>query len=957
MPGRTDDLRIVVIDDRDEDRAAIERLLRHSRERCYTVVSADSGAAGIAAVRTSAGGLPDCVILDDDLKDMQAPEVLAALAGADGLQPCAVVVQTGNDSSETGRRVLQAGAHDYLSKASLQAQPLLRAIDNAIERCAMQRELQRQQAAAHEREHRDAFFLSLSASLRGLTEPQQVKAEATRRLGQHLKASRVVYGEVRDGRDIVIEQGYTDGVGQIDGFYRLEDYGAHLHRELAAGRTVVVDDIANAAAYTAQQKAAYAALELAADLTVPLLNGSAVVGVVGVYQNRPRRWSAAEVSLVEETAERTWHAVQRAQSQARHQQSERRLQMALQAGRMGVWRWNPSSDVVELDAVLVEIAGLPAAHPARASGLAFIAMIDAADRPMVEADVARVMAEGGHYRHEFRFRRPDGRTVWLSGQAMAIEPDGFVPRHVVGINFDITERKQHEGLLLASQQRLAQLIDVMPSFTAVVRGPQHVFEMANAPYYALVGRNEEILGLPVLVALPEIADQPFPALLDRVYQTGEPFEAKSMSVWLARPGGTLVELLVDFTYMPLRDSSGAVDGILIHGVDRSDQIRAERGVARNQRELQSLADNTPDILTRFDRQYRHLFVNAAVLRATGQPASHFLGRTNRELGMPQALCDAWEAALDAVFDSGQPQENEFDFMAPGGARHYSARLVPEFGADGSVEQVLGVTRDTTEHQRAERLLRDADRRKDEFLATLAHELRNPLAPIRNGLAILRRDVGPQQLASTVAMMERQLSQMVNLVDDLLDLSRVSLDKIDLRLQRLSVAAVIEAAVEACRPAIDAKRHRLTIDAIDHGLEIEADRTRMVQVVANLLTNACKYTEPGGAIGLSVVREGTSVLIRVTDNGVGIEADALPTLWNMFTQVRDTLDKAQGGLGIGLALVKKLVELHHGAVGAASSGLGRGSTFSVRLPLALAAADGGAPDTATPAGAQPQDTVW
>ena len=925
-------MRILVVSGTPDARAALERLLSDGASPACEVTDAASGAAAVLALQQGAAGPPDCLLVDELLPDMSALQLLATLTGPNGLPPCAVVVLTGSNPGPGGRALLRAGAHEHLEMSRLEATTLARAIDNAMDRCVLQHERHLRPNAAGERARRDAFFLSLSEALRGLIEPRQLKAAATRRLGEHLKASRVVYGEVRNGREVFLEQGYTDGVGQIDGEYQLDDYGAHLHAEFIAGRTIVVDDIARDPAYTAEQKAAYVELEMAANLTVPLLSGDTVIGLLGIYQSRPRHWSAADVNLAEETAERTAHAVQRAQSQASQAQSERRLQLALQAGSMGVWRWVPSTDALEIDGVLADIAGLPAAHPARTSGQPFLGLISPDDRSRVEADIARIMAEGGHYQNEFRFHRPDGRTVWLSGQAMAIDADGFLPRHLVGINCDITERKLHEGMLQASQNRVAQLIEMMPSFTAVVRGPCHVFELANAPYYALVGRGPEILGLTLIEALPELADQPFPALLDRVYQTGEPFSANSMAVWLTRNNGLLEELLVDFTYTALRDAAGEVDGILIHGIDRSAQVRAEREVVRNQRELQSLADNTPDILTRFDRQHRHLFVNAAVWRSTGFSAAHFLGKTNRELGMPPALCDAWEAALDAMFDTGQPQETEFDHMSLQGPRHYSARLVPEFGADGNVVQALNVTRDTTENKRAERLLRDADRRKDEFLATLAHELRNPLAPIRNGLAILRRNVAPLQVLQTVAMMDRQLSQLVNLVDDLLDLSRVSLDKIELRRQRLQVAAVIEAALEACRPAIDAKGHRMTIEPGGPDLVIDADRTRMVQVVVNLLTNAVKYTDPGGAIGVSAERDGESVVIRVSDDGVGISAEVLPTLWSLFTQVRDTLDKAQGGLGIGLSLVKKLVEMHQGSVDAVSGGLGQGSIFSVRLPL-------------------------
>lgn len=230
-------------------------------------------------------------------------------------------------------------------------------------------------------------------------------------------------------------------------------------------------------------------------------------------------------------------------------------------------------------------------------------------------------------------------------------------------------------------------------------------------------------------------------------------------------------------------------------------------------------------------------------------------------------------------------------------------------------------------------LRVADRRKDEFLATLAHELRNPLAPIRNGLAILRMNGSHGQSEEIVGMMDRQLGHMVNLVDDLLDVSRVRTGKITLRNEQLTIREIVDAAVEACRPIIDEKSQALKVDLTVEKLNVKGDQTRLVQVLANLLTNAAKYSEPGGRIGLTVVREGSEALIRVTDTGIGIARELLPTLWDLFTQVRDTLDKAQGGLGIGLSLVKNLVEMHGGTVQAHSAGLGQGSEFVVRLPLA------------------------
>jgi signal transduction histidine kinase len=238
-----------------------------------------------------------------------------------------------------------------------------------------------------------------------------------------------------------------------------------------------------------------------------------------------------------------------------------------------------------------------------------------------------------------------------------------------------------------------------------------------------------------------------------------------------------------------------------------------------------------------------------------------------------------------------------------------------------------------EARQAAEALREADRRKDEFLATLAHELRNPLAPLRNGLQILNLAQTGESAARTRAMMERQLGHLVRLVDDLLDISRVTSGKVRLRLELVEVRAAVEAAVEATRPAVEAGRHTLTVRLADERLWLRADPTRVAQMIGNLLTNAAKYTPPGGRIDVSADREDGHAVIRVTDTGLGIPAEMLPRVFDLFTQVEEHRERAQGGLGIGLALVKKLIELHGGTVTADSPGPDLGSTFAIRLPLA------------------------
>ena len=239
-----------------------------------------------------------------------------------------------------------------------------------------------------------------------------------------------------------------------------------------------------------------------------------------------------------------------------------------------------------------------------------------------------------------------------------------------------------------------------------------------------------------------------------------------------------------------------------------------------------------------------------------------------------------------------------------------------------------------EKREAEEALRQADRRKDEFLATLAHELRNPLAPIRNGLELLRMSGSdPAMTARARDMMERQLKQMVRLVDDLLDVSRITTGKLVVSRERIDLQTVVQSAVETVRPFVETRQHTLTVDMPTRAIAVNADATRLAQVLSNLINNAARYTEPGGHIGVAVLPGPDDVMIRVRDDGVGIAPELQRSIFDMFTQVDQSLERRQAGLGVGLTLAKKLVELHDGVINVESDGLGRGTTMVVRLPLA------------------------
>jgi signal transduction histidine kinase/ActR/RegA family two-component response regulator len=263
----------------------------------------------------------------------------------------------------------------------------------------------------------------------------------------------------------------------------------------------------------------------------------------------------------------------------------------------------------------------------------------------------------------------------------------------------------------------------------------------------------------------------------------------------------------------------------------------------------------------------------------------------------------------------------------------SIAVSPVRDATGHVIGASKVARDISERKKIEEALRTADLRKDEFLAVLAHELRNPLAPLANGLQVIRLAQGdPGAVARARTMMERQLSHLVRLVDDLLDVSRISRNKMELRRSRLLLSDVVNSAIETTRPLIEAAAHTLTVSVPPEPIHLDGDLTRLSQVFSNLLANSAKYTDPHGQIFLDVIRRPGNVIISVRDTGIGIAADQLDMVFGMFSQVDPRVERSRGGLGIGLALVEGLVRMHGGSVTAQSPGPGRGSTFSVTLPV-------------------------
>jgi PAS domain S-box-containing protein len=353
---------------------------------------------------------------------------------------------------------------------------------------------------------------------------------------------------------------------------------------------------------------------------------------------------------------------------------------------------------------------------------------------------------------------------------------------------------------------------------------------------------------------------------------------------------------------------------------------------QSEQQFRALADSIPH-LAWMARPDGHIFwYNKRWYDYTGTTPDQMEGWGWQAIHDPKELprvLENWKATLAA----GRPWEDTFPLRRHDGAmRWHLSRALPVRDERGRVVRWFGTNTDITEIRQMEEALREADRLKDEFLAMLAHELRNPLAPIRNALHVLRHaGADPTTAARVRDMAERQVKHMARLLDDLLDVSRISRGRIELRQEIIDVATLVQHTVEVAGPFVAERRHELTVSLPDRPLRVKGDPARLEQVLTNLLNNAAKYTEPGGKIWLTATAEGDEAVLRVRDTGVGIAPDMLPKIYDLFVQADRRLDRAPGGVGIGLTLVRRLAEMHGGRVEARSPGLGGGSEFVVRLP--------------------------
>ena len=782
-----------------------------------------------------------------------------------------------------------------------------------------------------------ALLVAVSQDLVFWTCVEDMMRAVGAKMAAHLALSQCAFVEVNEAADeaVIAHDWHRDDVPGLADTHLLKDLvGAEFMRSARAGLPIVVSDAAKDARADA---AAFAARKIASFICAPLIRDGQWRFAMCLYRSAPSVWRDDEIALTVEVTARVWTRLERLRAEDGLRQSESRYRTLFES--------------IDEGFCILEKAVTPASAPI--------------DFCVVEANPAFEMQSGvmDVVGKTLREKFPGASEDWYvtydavlrTGEPMRFErevlPAGRVLEvyvfrvehdtvHRLAVLFkDVTERKRAEEALRQRTSQFKILLDEAPlgvylvdaDFRLCQANPVALARFGNIPY--VIGKNSD-----------DIFRQLWPKpLADEIIkqfrhtlETGDPYIVPELiQERLDRAVTEYYEWQI--SRIPLADGS---NGVVCYFRDISERVRTHNRIRDSEESYRNLFNSIDEgycvieiILDQYKKPVDYLFleVNPAFENHTG--LHHAAGKRIREF-FPKFEA-SWMEQYELVALKGE----SIRFV------NYSKELLRWFdvyafriGQPGNWKVAIIFT-NITERTKAEQALRasaqtmiDLDRRKDEFLAMLCHELRNPLAPISNAVNLLRlqqTDDLVQQKA--INIIDRQVRQLTHLVDELLEISRINTGRVQLKREPIAVSDIIERAVETLHPLINQRRHELTVAVPSQPIWLNADPSRLEQVLVNLLTNAAKYTDEGGYIQLSVELDGAEVVMRVRDSGIGITSELLPHIFDLFTQGERSLDRAQGGLGIGLSLVQKLVELHGGTVEAGSV-LNQGSEFVVRLPV-------------------------
>lgn len=779
-------------------------------------------------------------------------------------------------------------------------------------------------------ERRQRVLLKLSDALRSLADPIEIQVTAARMLAEELGLNRVFYFEVDPaGNYRTIDRDYVNGVLSMAGRDTMWHYSHQAREAWEAGQIAFSADV-TADNLSADQRAALDTAQVRAWLGVPLHKAGRLVAVLTINQCVPRHWSAAEVELVKDAAERTWAAVEQARAEESLRLSEQRHRALAQNLPGG------AAFIVDRDLryLLAEGEALEAAGftPQDLEGRTIYEALPAELATSYERFYRQALS-GRPFLHE---HNSHGRHYATRGTPLRGHAGDVCG--VLAVSYDLTDRNRAEAELKRSEDQLRLITDAIPGLISYI-DRTFCYRFVNRQYEEWFGQLPgAMLGKNVFEVLGEAAMQRLRPHMERaLLGVAVRFEDEVPY----REGGSR---WIDAQYIPHRDESGDVRGLFVLVLDITHRKRAEEKACRATATMQEAQRIARIGNWEWDARSDATISSPELLRIYGfDPSCDVMPDFAAQRGRCYSETD-WERiskGMQQAIETGQGYEFDVRVIRADGEHCWVTTRSEVVRTDmGEIVGLRGTVQDITERKQAEQALQEADRRKDEFLATLAHELRNPLAPIRSSIHLLSlHSQGDKSFDDLTAMLERQVNHMVRLVDDLMEASRISSGKIELCWEETSLAAIVRSAVDTSHPLIVAANHQLAISLPPEPVTLYGDPVRLAQVLSNLLNNAAKYTDAGGQIWLNAELPSQEiVLIHVRDTGIGIPPESLPCVFDMFMQVDRSSGRSQSGLGIGLHLVKRLVEMHGGTIEVRSDGPGVGSEFTVRLPCAVKASE-------------------
>lgn len=633
-------------------------------------------------------------------------------------------------------------------------------------------------------------------------------------------------------------------------------------------------------------------------------------------------------------------------------ESEERLRLALDAAKLGIWDYDVPAGKLTWSKSCKLMFGLPP-DEADYDYQVFTNCLHPDDRDRVNHTVADALQTKQDYTCDYRIIHGDGTQRWIAAKGRAFYDENDAPTRMIGVVLDITDRKQAEVQLQEREElfrtSVETMLDCFGIYSAIRDESGEIIDFRIDYVNTAVCESnclsqDKQIGKGLCQILPAHRDRGLFADYCQVVETQQPLVKESV-VYADNYGQQDQQRLsrvFDICIAPFRD------GFIATWRDVTERQQSQAELYRRQQEFQALVENSPDIISRIDQQLRHVYVNPAIEAVTGLSPQAFLGKTHRELGIPEPISTHWQTTLREIFATGQERITEFDFRTPNNTiRYYQARIVPEFAEDGTVEFVLGIARDITDIKFAEaernQLLvqaqearaeaEAASRTKDEFLAIVSHELRSPLNAILGWAKLLRiRQLDEQKTNRALETIERNAKAQAQLIDDLLDISRIIRGNIRLNICPTNLVSVIEAALDTVRPTATDKQIQMDSQFDTSVAWVSGDANRLQQVIWNLLSNAVKFTPAGGRVEIYLEAVDHFAQIRVKDTGKGISPEFLPHIFESFRQADSTTARQQIGLGLGLAIAQNLVQLQGGTIHAESPGEGQGATFIVKLPL-------------------------